>query len=148
MDVEGTKLVIGYTQGTFDMFHVGHLNLINAAKRQCDFLIVGVNSDKLVQDYKHKAPVIPEVERRLIVENIKAVDQCVIAHTLDKTDAYLKFKYDLLFIGDDWKGNSRWIQTEAQMEQYGVKTVYLPHTSGISSSQLRTVLDEERAEEK
>ena len=77
---------LGYTQGVFDMFHIGHLNLLNHAKDCCERLIVGVNSDELVRSYKHKAPVIPEEERRLIVENIKAVDRAVIADTLDKVE--------------------------------------------------------------
>ena len=132
---------IGYTQGVYDMFHVGHLNLFNHAKEMCDYLIVGVNSDALVQEYKHKTPVIPEEERALIVANIKAVDQCVIATTLDKIDALNRHHFDAIFIGDDWKGNPRWEQTRVDLAQYGVDVVFLPHTEGVSSTMLRPESD-------
>lgn len=128
---------IGYTQGVYDMFHVGHLRLINHAKEQCNYLIVGVNSDELVQSYKNKLPVIPQEERAEIVRNIKAVDECVIVSTLDKLETLQDFRFDAVFIGDDWKGDPRWEQTEADLKQYHVDVVYLPHTDGISSTQLR-----------
>jgi glycerol-3-phosphate cytidylyltransferase len=94
------------------MFHIGHLNLINHAKEYCDYLIVGVNADELVQSYKHKTPVVNQEERKTIVANIKAVDDCIIAYTLDKVDMWKDIKFDAIFIGDDWKGNERWLQTE------------------------------------
>ena len=127
----------GYTQGVYDMFHIGHLNLINHAKDYCDHLIVAVNSDRLVENYKHKIPVVNEQERRYIVENIKAVDEAVIADTLDKVEQFKKYGFDAIFIGDDWKGNERWKQTETELREYGVDVVYLPHTEGISSTILR-----------
>ena len=128
---------IGYTQGVYDMFHIGHLNLINNAKAYCDYLIVGVNADDLVQTYKHKTPVINQENRRTIVENIKAVDECVIATTLDKIEAWNRYHFDAIFIGDDWKGNPRWIQTQEELEKLGVDVVFLPHTNGVSSTMLR-----------
>lgn len=131
---------LGYTQGVFDMFHIGHLNLLNHAKDCCERLIVGVNSDELVRSYKHKAPVIPEEERRLIVENIKAVDRAVIADTLDKVEMLQRYHFDAVFIGDDWKGNPRWIATEQALAQYGVDVVYLPHTKGVSSTMIRPLV--------
>lgn len=134
------KYKIGYTQGTYDMFHIGHLNLIKHAKEQCNFLIVGVNSDELVKEYKQKTPVINENERAEIVANIKDVDRCVIANTLDKMVAYELFHFDAIFIGDDWKGNPRWIQTERDLKRLGVDLVFLPHTDGTSSSLLREKL--------
>ena len=134
------KYKIGYTQGTYDMFHVGHLNLIKHAKEKCEFLIVGVNSDELVKEYKHKTPVINENERAEIVRNIKSVDQCVITNTLDKIVAREKFHFDAIFIGDDWKGNPRWIQTEKDLKKLGVDLVFLPHTNGISSTALTSVI--------
>ncbi|MBQ1463798.1 MAG: adenylyltransferase/cytidyltransferase family protein [Ruminococcus sp.] len=127
----------GYTQGVYDMFHIGHLNLINHAKEHCDHLVVAVNSDSLVEQYKHKTPVVCEEERRYIVENIKAVDEAVIADTLDKVEQFKKYGFDAIFIGDDWKGNERWKQTEIELREYGVDVVYLPHTQGISSTILR-----------
>ncbi|MBQ3916085.1 MAG: adenylyltransferase/cytidyltransferase family protein, partial [Ruminococcus sp.] len=109
----------GYTQGVYDMFHIGHLNLINHAKEHCDHLVVAVNSDSLVEQYKHKTPVVCEEERRYIVENIKAVDEAVIADTLDKVEQFKKYGFDAIFIGDDWKGNERWKQTEIELREYG-----------------------------
>ena len=132
------KYKIGYTQGVYDMFHIGHLNLLNNAKKLCDYLIVGVNSDELVQVYKHKTPVINELERAEIVRNIKAVDEAVIVSSLDKVVALNRFHFNAIFIGDDWKGNPRWEQTRKEMESRGVDLVYLPHTDGISSTILRT----------
>lgn len=133
------KYRIGYTQGVYDMFHIGHLNLINQAKQKCDFLIVAVNSDSLVYDYKHKSPIISQEDRRIIVANIKAVDQAVIADTLDKVEQHKLYHFDAVFIGDDWKGNSRWMQDEERLKHYGVDVVYLKHTDGVSSTELRDV---------
>lgn len=131
------KYNIGYTQGVYDMFHIGHLNLINHAKDYCDFLIVGVNSDELVETYKHKTPVINEQERYAIVSNIKAVNRCIITHTLDKIEMWNDLHFNVVFIGDDWKGNPRWEQTKQDLEKYGVDVVFLPHTKGVSSTILR-----------
>ena len=133
------KYKIGYTQGVYDMFHIGHLNLLNHAKEYCEYLIVGVNADELVQEYKNKLPVIPEAERAEIVRNIKAVDEVVIAQTLDKETALSLYHFDAIFIGDDWKGNPRWEQTERDLSKYGVDLVFLPHTDGVSSTELRPI---------
>lgn len=135
------KFHVGYTQGTFDMFHVGHLNLLLHAKEQCDILIVGVNSDNLVFEYKNKRTIIRENDRRFIIENIKCVDECIIIDTLDKTEAWNHLHYDAIFIGDDWKGNLRWQQTEKDLEALGAQVVYLPHTQGVSSTMLRSLCE-------
>lgn len=135
------KYKIGYTQGTFDMFHIGHLNLINRAKEYCDYLIVGVNSDKLVSEYKNKMPVVHENDRKEIIKNIKAVDDAVIVTTLDKMNALQQFSYNAIFIGDDWKGDERWQNTKVQLENYNVDVVFLPYTNGISSTILRSEKD-------
>lgn len=135
------KYKVGYTQGVYDMFHIGHLNLINNAKQYCEYLIVGVNADALVEQYKHKTPVINEIERQTIVANIKAVDECVIATTLDKEKALELYHFDAIFIGDDWKGNPRWEKTKEDLARKGVDVVFLPHTAGISSTGLRIVED-------
>lgn len=129
----------GYTQGVYDMFHVGHLNLINHAKEYCDFLTVGVNADSLVESYKHKVPVISENDRKTIVENIKAVDEAVISDTLDKEEMLRKVGFDAIFIGDDWKDNPRWKETEKKLAVFGVDVVYLPYTKDISSTMLRGI---------
>lgn len=137
--MEKKRYKIGYTQGVYDMFHVGHLNLINHAKEYCEYLIVGVNADELVLDYKHKKPVINERERQIIVANIKAVDECVIVHSLDKEEVLSLYHFDAIFIGDDWRGNPRWEQTKIDMARHGVDLIFLPHTDGICSTDLRKV---------
>lgn len=135
------KYKYGYTQGVYDMFHVGHLNLINNAKKLCDYLVVGVNSDRLVEEYKNKTPIINENERVYIVANIKAVDKAIIVDTLDKEFLLKKIGFDAIFIGDDWKGNPRWEKTREDLAQYKVDVVFLPHTDGICSSSLRVIKD-------
>ena len=131
------KYKIGYTQGTFDMFHIGHLNLLKHAKELCELLIVGVNSDNLVEEYKHKIPVINEVNRMEILQAIRYVDDVVIAHTLKKTDMHKLLHFDCIFIGDDWKDNERWLQTERELKELNADVVYLPYTKGVSSTMLR-----------
>ena len=131
------KYKIGFTQGVFDMFHVGHLNLLINAKRHCDKLIVAINSDDLTLSYKNKKPIINEIDRKYIVENIKCVDSAFIVDTLDKEKIYENVNFDAIFIGDDWKGNARWTETEEQMKKHMVDIVYLPYTQKISSSKLR-----------
>ena len=142
------KYKIGYTQGTYDMFHIGHLNLINAAKKQCDYLIVGVNANSLVEQYKHKTPVIDEKERLQIISNLKAVDDCFLVDTLDKLTVWKKHPFNAIFIGDDWKGNARWKETEIQLGKVGSQVVYLPYTAGISSSKLSDFIKQKLAEDK
>ena len=126
---------IGYTQGVYDMFHIGHLNLLKHAKEKCDFLIVGVNSDKLVEQYKKKKTVINENDRLTIIDSIKYVDKCIIVDTLDKVEIWKKLHFDAIMIGDDWKGNTRWMKTKKDLELYGATVVYLPHTPGVSSTE-------------
>ena len=127
---------IGYTQGTFDLFHIGHLNIINNAKKMCDYLIVGVNSDELVMNYKNKKTNIKQNDRATIVNAIKGVDKVVITNTLDKIAIFNSLKFDAIFIGDDWKNNSRWIETKKELNKIGVDVVFLPHTDGISTTEL------------
>ena len=134
--------VIGYTQGTFDMFHIGHLNLIRNAKMHFDYLIVGVNADALVESYKHKKPIVPLEERAEIVRAIRYVDQVIITDTLDKREIWNKIRFDEIYIGDDWKGNERWEKTGKQMEELGARLVYLPYTKDTSSTMLREKLKE------
>lgn len=136
------KKIRGYTQGAFDTFHIGHLNLIKAASELCDELVVGVNTDELIEEYKFKKPLIPLEERMAIVEALKYVDGVVSAETLDKEIMYDKIGFDRIFIGDDWKGNERWRKTEEKMALRGVEVIYLRHTEGISSSILREKITE------
>lgn len=131
----------GYTQGVYDMFHIGHLNILNRAKEMCDYLVVGINSDVLVQSYKSKTPIINEKDRMEIVRNIKAVDEVILAETLDKREQHDKIGFDAIFIGSDWKGNPRWEATKQEMQEIGVDVVFLPHTDGVTSTMLRNVKD-------
>ncbi len=132
--------IIGYTQGTFDMFHIGHLNLLKNARKCCDYLVVGVNSDELVKAYKKKDVIVPLEERMAIVEAIRYVDAVICTETLDKADAWKRVKFQKLFIGDDWKGNERWKKTEEEMAQYGAVVEYLPYTKDTCSTLLREKL--------
>ena len=128
------KYKIGYTTGVFDMFHIGHLNILRRAKEMCDFLIVGVSTDELVQGYKHKTPVIPFEERAAIVEAIKYVDRVVPQTTMDKKVAYDLYKFDVLFHGSDWQNSDMYNKIVAEMKTVGVDVIFLPHTDGISST--------------
>lgn len=134
------KYKIGFTAGVFDMFHVGHLNLIKKASEFCDKLIVGVNSDELVKSYKNKSPVIPFDMRVQIVEAIRYVHKAIKTETLDKVKMHDIVDFDVVFIGDDWRGTERWNRTEYELSQIGVDVVYLPYTNGISSTSLRKKL--------
>lgn len=134
------KYKIGYTQGVFDMFHIGHLNLINNAKKYCDYLIVGVNSDELVFNYKNIHPTINQNDRMEIVRNIKAVDDAIIVGTLDKNEIHKIVEFDCIFVGDDWVNNIRWKNTVDDMQKIGVDVMFLPYTKDISSTILREKL--------
>lgn len=141
------KYKIGYTQGTFDMFHIGHLNLLKHAKEYCDILIVGVNADDLVQEYKNKVPVINQDERAEILRAIRYVDNVVICHTLKKMEMHKWLHFDAIFIGDDWKGNARWAETERNLKEVGADVVYLSYTKGVSSTMLREKEDNKVSED-
>lgn len=141
------KYKIGYTQGTFDMFHIGHLNLLKHAKEYCDILIVGVNADDLVQEYKNKVPVINQDERAEILRAIRYVDNVVICHTLKKMEMHKWLHFDAIFIGDDWKGNARWTETERNLKEVGADVVYLSYTKGVSSTMLREKEDNKVSED-
>lgn len=134
------KYKIGYTTGVFDMFHIGHLNLIKRAKKQCDYLIVGVSTDDLVVSYKNKKPIIPFEERLAIIDSIKYVDKAVPQITMDKTDAWKKLKFDVLFHGSDWKNSEMYNKIVDDFKEVGVDVVFLPHTEGISSTMLSEIL--------
>ncbi|WP_026496492.1 adenylyltransferase/cytidyltransferase family protein [Butyrivibrio sp. WCD3002] len=132
--------VIGYTTGVYDMFHIGHLNVIRRARELCDYLIVGVSTDELVIKEKGKRPVIPYEERVAIVEAIKYVDQVVPQTDKNKYGAWEKYHFDKMFVGSDWQGTPQWKHYEEQFLPVGVEIVYLPHTDGISSTQLTSII--------
>ncbi len=136
-------MIIGYTTGVFDMFHIGHLNILKRAKEQCDYLIVGVSTDELVQREKNKLPIIPFQERCAIVEAVKYVDVVVPQENKNKFAAWEKYHFQKMFVGSDWKGTPQWESFEKQFAPIGVEIVYLEHTDGISSTILRDRLNGE-----
>lgn len=130
------KYKIGYTTGVFDMFHIGHLNILRRAKEQCEFLIVGVSTDEVVSQYKHKTPVIPYAERAAIVEAIRYVDKVVPQESMDKLAAWKMLHFDAMFHGSDWKNSDLYKGYEQSLNSVGVDLVFLPHTEGTSSTML------------
>ena len=134
------KKIVGYTTGVFDLFHVGHVRLLNKAKSYCDELIVGVTSDELVS-YKNKKAVIPLDERIEIVKNIKSVDRVIIQENMEKFKMWEKLNFDLIFVGDDWKGTERWNNYENEFHKVGVKIIYFPYTKGTSSTLINETLN-------
>lgn len=134
-------MIIGYTTGVFDMFHIGHLNILRNAKEQCDYLIVGVSTDELVQHDKNKTPIIRFDERCAIVEAIKYVDKVVPQPDKNKMAAWERYHFNKMFVGSDWKGTDAWKGFERQFAPLGVEIVYLSHTDGISSTILREKLN-------
>jgi glycerol-3-phosphate cytidylyltransferase len=134
------KYKVGYTTGVFDLFHIGHLNILKRAKEQCEYLIVGVTTDELVS-YKNKKAVIPHNERIAIVESIKYVDYVVPQVNMNKMEAWEKWKFDVMFVGSDWKGTEKWNEFERQFKKVGVDIVYFPYTQGTSSTKLIDVLE-------
>ena len=136
------KYKIGYTTGVFDMFHIGHLNILRRAKEQCETLIVGVTTDELCYQRKHKYPIIHEQDRIAIVESIRYVDKVVLQTDMEKIRPVRELKADAVFVGSDWKGTDAWTQYEKDFAAVGCVVVYLDHTDGISSSYLREKMNE------
>ena len=138
-------ITIGYTTGVYDLFHIGHLNLLRKAKAQCDYLIVGVSTDELVS-YKHKHAVIPFEERKEIVGAIQYVDEVVTQENMNKMEAWDKYHFNVMFVGDDWKGTDKWNKIEADLNAVGAKVVYFPYTKGTSSTLINETLHKLRGE--
>ena len=136
------KYKVGYTTGVYDLFHIGHLNILKRAKEQCDYLIVGISTDELVESYKHKTPVIPFEERMEIVKAIRYVDEVVPQTTMNKLDAWEKLHFDAIFHGDDWKGSNMYNEVEKKLKNVGCEMVFLPHTEGTSSTEVTKKLRE------
>lgn len=137
------KYKVGYTTGVFDLFHIGHLNILRRAKEMCEYLIVGVSTDELVQEYKNKTPIIPFEERKAIVEAIKYVDKVVPQKSMDKVAMWEELKFDAVFHGDDWKNSSMYNELEKSFERLNVAMVFLPHTEGTSSTTIAEKLNNE-----
>ena len=132
-------MVIGYTTGVFDLFHIGHLNMLKNASALCDKLIVGVSTDELVS-YKNKTPVIPFNERLEIVRSIKFVDAAVPQYDMDKIAAQERLNFDIMFVGSDWYGTKKWKEIESSLNKKGAKVVYFPYTQGTSSTLINETL--------
>lgn len=133
------KYKVGYTSGVYDMFHIGHLNILKHAKEMCETLVVGVSTDECVQSYKHKTPVIPFDQRAAIVEAIKYVDIVVPQDTMDKMLMWERVRFNVMFHGDEWMGTELYNKYEEELAKVGAKIEYIPHTDGISSSILRPI---------
>lgn len=133
--------IVGYTTGVFDLFHIGHLNILKRAKYHCDYLIVGVTTDELSVARKGKRPVVPFAERLEIVQHINVVDSVVPQATMDKFKAWEQLQFNRMFVGNDWKGTDKWNGYEAQFKQVGVDIMYFPYTQRTSSTELREALD-------
>ena len=134
------QLVIRYTTGVYDLFHLGHLNLLKNAKGMCDYLVVGVTVDELVA-YKGKQAMIPFEDRIEIVRSCKYVDAAVPQYDMDKLTACKKLGAKFLFVGDDWYGTEKWLKYEEEFAKEGIKIVYFPYTKGVSSTKINEALD-------
>ncbi len=134
------KYKVGYTTGVFDLFHIGHLNILKKSKELCDYLIVGVSTDELVQEYKNKTPMIPFSERVAIVEAIKYVDKVVPQTSMDKFKAWEDLHFDVMFHGNDWKNSSLYNEMEEKFHSVGVSIEYFEYTKNTSSTKLQTAI--------
>lgn len=139
--------IIGYTTGVFDMFHIGHLNILKRAKEQCNYLIVGVSTDHVVEEYKGKKPIVKFEERFAIVSAIKYVDRVVPQTSMDKMEAWKLLHFDVLFHGSDWKNSAMYNQIIRDFSSIGVDVIFLPYTEGISSTLLADILHKQREDQ-
>ena len=139
LNKEIDKMIIGYTTGGYDLFHIGHLNLLKNAKGMCDKLVVGVTVDGLVE-YKGQSAMLPFEDRIEIVRSCKYVDAAVPQYDMDKLEACKKLNASILFVGDDWYGTDKWKEYEKQFEEAGIRIVYFPYTKGISSTRISKAL--------
>lgn len=130
----------GYVPGAWDMFHIGHLNILRRARQHCGYLIVGAVSDQTLFDMKGKYPIVPLDERMEILGSIGIVDEVVPDYSVNKLDVWERTKFDVLFKGDDWRGTAKGHKLEADMASVGVEVHYFPYTPQTSSSELRRVL--------
>ncbi len=139
-------MVVGYTTGVFDLFHVGHVRVLRNAKAMCDRLIVGVTNDELVS-YKNKRSVIPFEERLEIVQSCKYVDLAVEQATMDKMDAFRRYKFNIMFVGDDWYKTDKWQSIDTEMREKRVRVIYFPYTKTTSSTLINQTLQSLRTDD-
>lgn len=137
MDNKDKKMIIGYTIGVFDLFHKGHLNILKSAKGMCDKLIVGVTTDELCYKRKGYYPSMKFEDRLDIMRSIKYCDVVIPHNTISKFETWKKLKFDYLFVGDDWYNTRKWNKLEKELKDVGVKVIYFPHTSGVSSTTIK-----------
>lgn len=131
---------IGYASGVYDLFHIGHLNLLRHARSQCDYLIAGVASVAMTQRLKGTTPVVPLAERLEIVRSVRFVDRVVVDDHLNKADTWREVGFNVFFKGDDWRGTEKGERLERDMAGIGVEVVYFPYTASTSSTLLRRAL--------
>jgi len=136
------KKRIGYTTGVFDMFHVGHLHLLKKAKNHCNYLIVGVSSDELVEQYKKKKPIIPFEHRLEIISSLSIVDEVVVQTHRDKVKQYHDIGFDVMFVGDDWQGDALFKSVEVELKKFGATIEYFEYTKNVSSTKFTSILQE------
>ena len=136
-------MIIGYTAGVYDLFHVGHLNLFKNAKGMCDKLVVGVTVDELVA-YKGKHPMIPFEDRIELIRSCRYVDAAIPQYDMDKLTACKKLGAEVLFVGDDWYGTDKWKKYDEEFAEAGIRIVYFPYTKGISSTKITEALKNTR----
>ena len=132
--------IIGYTTGVYDMFHIGHLRLLKKARLHCDYLIVGVSSDELVSEYKNKLPIIPLKHRLEIVQGLNCVDEVVIQTDRDKIKAFHEIGFNIMFVGNDWKGDPLWVELERELAKYDARVEYFQYTERVSSTKFTEIL--------
>ena len=130
-------MLIGYTTGVFDLFHIGHLNILRTASTLCDKLIVGANIASRGCQYKKRYPVIPFIDRVAIVRSINYVDEAIKREIFDKVEEWKHLKFDIIFVGDDWYGDEKWMEWQAKLLKVNVKIIYLPHTSVWTTSEIK-----------
>ncbi|MCC3295304.1 adenylyltransferase/cytidyltransferase family protein [Arthrobacter sp. zg-Y411] len=131
---------IGYASGVYDLFHIGHLNLLRQARERCDFLIAGVASADMSRRLKGITPVVPLTERLEIVRGIRFVDEAVVDEHVNKAETWREVGFNVFFKGDDWRGTPKGDRLERDMDLIGVEVVYLPYTPTTSSTMLRRAL--------
>ncbi|WP_329198447.1 MULTISPECIES: adenylyltransferase/cytidyltransferase family protein [unclassified Streptomyces] len=132
---------VGYAPGAYDLFHIGHLNILRHARSQCDYLVAGVVSDEMAELAKGRRPMIPLVERLEIVRSVKYVDAAFVETVPDKVETWKQVRFDVIFKGDDWRGTPKGDRLEKDFAEHGVDVVYFPYTVHTSSTQLRRALD-------